>query len=69
VTRDFLLLRVSIGRLLGLFTVRQYLLTWSAVLIGLGLALGFFREAFRPRIGFEESSDKNKSSENDRRLP
>jgi hypothetical protein len=34
---------------LGPFTVRQHLLTWSAVLMGFGLALGFFSRSVSPK--------------------
>lgn len=36
---------------------QQIILTWSAVSIGVGLALGFFREAFRPRMGYQHDHD------------
>ncbi len=55
-----------IGIIATFITGKQSILAWSAVSAGLGLALGFFREAFRPRVGFEnQSKQEEKRSEND----
>jgi hypothetical protein len=54
VSKLFMALGV-IGIIATFLTGLQTILTWSAVSIGLGLALVFFREAFRPRTGPHKS--------------
>jgi hypothetical protein len=55
-----------LGLLTGFFTTNQSLLTWSAIAGGVGLALIFFREAFRPKVGFGDESKEDKDSDNDK---
>ncbi len=43
-----------IGIIATFIAGRQTIFTWSAVSVGLGLAMGFFREAFRPRVRLED---------------
>jgi hypothetical protein len=52
-----------LGVVATFLTGQQTILTWSAVSIGLGLALGFFREAFRPRAGHQHEHDIEIKSE------
>ena len=49
-----------IGMIATLLTRRQSILNWSAVSVGLGLALGFFREVFRPKVAVEEDQPDKK---------
>jgi len=53
-----LLIAAGVLGVVATFVVgQQIILTWSAVSIGVGLALGFFREAFRPRVGYQHDDD------------
>lgn len=52
-----------LGLIATFFIGQQIILTWSAVSIGLGLALGFFREAFRPRMGQQYGRDSEVTGE------
>ncbi len=52
-----------LGVVATFLTRQQIILTWSAVSIGLGLALGFFREAFRPRVGHKHEHEVETKAE------
>ncbi len=62
-----LLMVAGVGGIIAtIITGRQIILTWSAVSVGLGLAVGFFREAFRSRVRLgDQPKNGEKGSEND----
>jgi hypothetical protein len=59
-----------IGVIFAFVTRKQNVLSWSAISVGVGLALGFFREAFGPRTQLDEHADKAKvDSDSDKSSP
>jgi len=54
VSKLFMALGV-VGIIATFLTGKQSILTWSAVSVGAGLAVGFFRQAFRPKAGQPKS--------------
>jgi hypothetical protein len=50
-----------IGVVFALVTHKQNVLSWSAISVGAGLAVGFAREAFRPRRQLEEDPGKTEA--------